>query len=75
MTHDTCDGCLYHIGGQHCEANLELECADGDREMYKATEDTVFPTVTDAAMIGEREYPKGYYITSVKGGYMLRGER
>lgn len=72
---DTCDGCLYHLGGNHCEANLELECADGDREMYRATEDTVFATVTDAANAGTRNYPKGFYITTTADGYKLRGER
>ena len=75
MTHDTCDGCLYHIGGQHCEVDLERECADGDHQRYTDPEETVFTSGNEAALVGARAYPKGFRVTRWGSTWILKGEK
>ena len=34
--HTSCDGCKHHLGGGHCDQNLEAECG---KDEYKAWEE------------------------------------
>ncbi len=42
VKHESCDGCAAYLGGGCCRDNLEAECAAGNYELWRETneEDT-----------------------------------
>ena len=38
MPDKTCDGCRHYLGGGSCTLSMEMECADGDRELWEQKE-------------------------------------
>lgn len=72
--HNTCDGCIDHLGGNHCYLNLEMECADGDREMYRPRRENEFADIESASVWAQMTYPAGYRIVKDGAMYVVHGE-
>lgn len=39
MSHDSCSGCRYDLGGGYCRINEEAECGSGERELWENEEE------------------------------------
>ena len=39
MSHDSCSGCRYDLGGGCCYINEEAECGAGERELWEDEEE------------------------------------
>ena len=38
-TERRCETCRHYLGGGQCALSMEMECADGDRELWEAMKD------------------------------------